>query len=271
LKFCYFLKVIGLTEHNTIQTKEIDMKKTFATITALVLLQTGFAAAQEIQFEEDTGGVYYPIQLALYPTVQLVPYDGDFAGLRLNIIGVNQNVSGLDIGIANQTDGEFRGVGVGIVNLYQADSYGLNIGFVNNVDGNMSGFQGIPLLSWWNAVNVVDGHCIGAQGGLFNKAESLVGVQGGLINIAYDAKGVMLGLYNYTKSFYGLHVGLANIVYEDMRGAQIGLYNGVRDADGLQLGLINQCQTLHGLQLGLVNIYPENRVSPAMILANWKF
>jgi hypothetical protein len=247
------------------------MKKLFTVVTALILLQCGFAIAQEVDFAEDTGGVYYPLQLALYPTVQLVPYDGDFAGLRLNIIGVNHNVSGLDIGIANQTDGIFQGVGVGIVNLCQEDSYGLNVGFINNVDGNMTGFQGIPYLTFWNAVNLVDGHCSGVQGGLFNRSESLIGVQGGLINIAYDAKGLMVGLYNYTKTFQGLHVGLVNIAYEDMTGAQFGIYNGVRDVNGLQFGLINQCQTLHGVQLGLVNIYPENDISPAMIFANWQF
>ncbi|HKL21204.1 MAG TPA: hypothetical protein VJ904_05320 [Tichowtungia sp.] len=247
------------------------MKKTCAVLTALLLLQCGFAVAQEVDFAEDTGGVYYPLQLALYPTVQLVPYDGDFAGLRLNIIGVNQDVSGLDIGIANQTDGVFHGVGVGVVNLYQEDFFGVNVGFINNVDGNMNGFQGIPYLTFWNAVNLVDGHSAGVQGGLFNRTESLVGLQGGLVNVAYDAKGVMLGLYNYSKSFQGLHLGLVNIVYEDMTGGQIGIYNGVRDVNGLQLGLINQCQNLYGLQLGLVNIYPENQISPAMILANWQF
>lgn len=246
-------------------------KKTLAVLTALVLLQAGFAAAQEIDFTEDSGGVYYPLQLALYPTVQLVPYEGDFAGLRLNIIGVNRNVSGLDIGLINQTDDTFRGAELGIVNLSRGDSRGVNIGFINHVNGDMKGFQGIPLLSWWNAVNVVHGQCAGAQGGLFNEARRLSGVQGGLVNVAYDAKGVMVGLYNYTESFYGLHIGLVNIAFEDMTGAQIGLYNGVRDAKGFQLGLVNQCQNLDGLQIGLVNIASQKETLPTMLFVNWQF
>jgi len=248
-----------------------DMKKTFAVLTALILLQAGFAVAQEIDFSDDTGGVYYPLQLALYPTVQIVPHDGDFAGLRLNIIGVNRNVSGADIGIINQTDDTFRGAGLGIVNLSQGDSKGVSVGFINHVNGDQKGFQGIPLLSWWNALNVVHGHCAGAQGGLFNQAHSLSGVQGGLVNVAYDAKGVMIGLYNYSESFCGLHVGLVNIVYEDMTGAQLGLYNGVRDAKGFQLGLINQCQNLDGLQIGLVNIASQKEQLPTMLFVNWQF
>lgn len=247
------------------------MKKTLAVITTLFLMQAAFVTAQEVVFAEDTGGVYYPLQLALYPTVQLVPYDGDFAGLRLDIIGVNRNVSGVDIGIVNQTDNAFSGIGIGIVNLCQGNSSGLNIGFVNNVDGDMRGLQGIPLLSWWNAVNVVDGHCAGAQGGLFNKAGSLHGVQGGLVNVAYDSKGVMLGIYNYSKTLYGVQAGIANIAYNEMTGVQIGIYNGVRDANGFQLGLINQCQNLHGLQLGLVNIASKKEALPTMVFVNWQF
>jgi len=247
------------------------MKKTFAVLTALVLMQFGFASAQEVEFAENTDGVYYPIQLSLYPTVQMVPYDGDFAGLRLNIIGVNRDVSGVDIGLINQTDDTFRGVGIGVVNLCPGDTHGMSVGFINHVNGDLYGFQGIPLLSWWNAVNVVHGHCAGAQGGLFNNANSLSGMQGGLVNIAYDAKGVMLGLYNYTENFYGLQIGLVNIAYEDMTGMQVGLYNGVRNADGFQFGLINQCQNLDGLQIGLINIAAQKETMPTTVFVNWKF
>lgn len=246
------------------------MKKTIAVLSTLILMVTGSAVAQDIVFSEDTGGVYYPIQLALYPSFQLVPYDGDFAGLRLNIIGNNRNASGVDIGLINQTDDTFRGVGAGIVNLSK-NTEGINIGFINHASGDLKGFQGIPFLSWWNAFNVVHGQCNGAQGGLFNEATTLRGVQGGLVNVAYDARGVMVGLYNYTESFYGLHVGLINITYNDMTGAQFGIYNGVRDVHGFQCGLINQCQTLDGLQLGIVNIASQKETLPAMILVNWQF
>ena len=247
------------------------MKKIFAVLTALILLQAGSAAAQEVLFAEDTGGVYYPLQLALYPTVQLVPYDGDFAGLRLNLIGVNRNVSGVDLGFINQTDDTFGGVGLGIINLNRGNVKGINIGFINHVDGDMSGFQGIPILTLFNAVNIVHGQCSGAQGGLFNKTQSLEGVQGGLVNVAYESKSVMLGLYNYTQNMYGLNVGAINIAYDNMTGAQIGLYNGVKNANGFQLGLVNQCQNLYGLQIGLVNIASMKETLPTTIFVNWQF
>ncbi|QHI70300.1 LA_2272 family surface repeat-containing protein [Tichowtungia aerotolerans] len=247
------------------------MKKTVAVLSTFILMCTGLASAQEVVFSEDTGGVYYPLQLALYPTVQLVPYDGDFAGLRLNIIGANRNVSGVDIGLINQTDDIFRGVGIGAVNLSKGNSEGLSIGLINHANGDVKGFQGIPFISWWSAFNFVHGQCNGAQGGLFNQASTLRGVQGGLVNVAYDSKGVMVGLYNYTESFCGLHVGLVNITYNDMTGAQFGIYNGVRDARGFQLGLINQCQTLDGLQIGLVNIASQKESLPTMLFVNWQF
>ena len=247
------------------------MKKTFAFLTVLVLMYAGISAAQEVVFEEDTGGVYYPLQLALYPTVQFVPYDGDFAGLRLNIIGVNRSVSGVDIGLINQTDDHFGGVGLGAVNLNRGNAKGIQVGFVNHVDGDFSGFQGLPLLTWFNAFNIVHGHCAGLQGGLFNNAESLEGVQGGLVNIANESEGVMMGLYNYSKNFYGVEVGAINIVYDDMTGAQFGLYNGVRNVNGFQLGIVNQCQNLYGLQIGLVNIASQKETLPTTIFVNWQF
>lgn len=247
------------------------MKKTIASLFAFALLTAGITSGQEIVFEEDSGGIYYPIQLALYPTVQLVPYDSDFAGLRLNIIGVNRNVYGVDVGLINQTDEQFRGIGAGLLNLSQGGMDGVSIGFVNHVNGDMRGFQGIPFISWWNAFNFVHGGCYGLQGGLFNQASTLRGVQGGLVNVGYEAKGVMAGLYNYTESFSGLHVGLINITYNDMTGAQFGIYNGVRDVTGFQCGLINQCQTLYGVQLGLLNIASQKQSLPTMLLVNWQF
>jgi hypothetical protein len=248
------------------------MKKTLAVLSALALLTGSASAEEDLFYGEDTGGgVYYPINISLYPTVQLVPYDGDFAGLRLNLIGVNRNVYGVDLGISNQTDDTFAGVGLGVINMSKGNTKGIHVGFINNTLGDFNGFQGVPLLTWFNALNVVGGECNGMQGGLYNEAKILRGVQGGLINVAYDSKGVMIGAYNYTESFQGLHVGLINIAYNDMTGAQFGLYNGVRDAKGFQLGIINQCQTLDGLQLGLLNIASRKESIPMMIFANWQF
>lgn len=247
------------------------MKKMFVALTAILTLTAGITIAQEADFYDDAGGLYYPLQLSLYPTLQLIDYNNDVAGLRLNLIGVNGCMTGLDVGIINQTDHLFTGAGIGIINLCQGDSRGVDIGFINHVNGNVTGFQGIPLISWWNALNIVHGKCVGAQGGLVNQSKELVGVQCGLVNVAYDAKGVMAGIYNYSENFSGLDLGLINIAYENMTGAQIGIYNGVRNANGFQLGVINQCQNLSGLQIGLVNIASQKNTAPTMIFANWQF
>lgn len=245
------------------------MKKILTALTALVVL-TGIATAQEPELYSEPG-FYYPIQLSLYPTLQLINYENDVAGLRLNIIGVNRKMTGLDLGLINQTDDLFTGLGLGVVNLSRGDVHGLNFGFINHANGDVKGFQGIPLLSWWNAVNITHGTLNGAQGGLFNEANTLNGVQGGLVNISYDADGIMIGLYNYTETFRGLHIGLVNIAYKEMTGMQVGLYNGVQDASGFQLGLINQCQNLDGLQIGLVNVASQKETLPTMLFVNWKF
>lgn len=245
------------------------MKKILTALIALVVL-TGIATAQEQEFYSEPG-FYYPIQLSLYPSVQLINYQNDVVGLRLNIIGVNRKMTGLDLGLISQTDDLFTGVGLSVVNLSRGDVHGLHFGFINHANGDVKGFQGIPLFSWWNAVNITHGKCNGAQGGLFNEATTLNGVQGGLVNIAYDADGVMIGLYNYTETFRGVHVGLVNIAYKEMTGMQVGLYNGVRDASGFQLGLINQCQNLYGMQIGLVNIASQKETLPTTIFVNWQF
>lgn len=247
------------------------MKKTFAVLSAIFLLFGGVVAAQEITFSENTGGTYYPIQFALYPTVQIFPYDSNFAGLRINLIGDNRNAAGVDLGLINQVDENFYGIGLGAVNLCKGTTKGVSIGLINHVNGDLKGFQGVPFLSWWQAFNVVHGQCNGAQGGLFNEASTLRGIQGGLVNVAYNSKGLMAGLYNYTESFTGLQVGLINVSYNDMNGAQLGIYNSVRDARGFQLGLINQCQTLDGLQIGVVNIASQKSSMPTMLFVNWQF
>lgn len=245
------------------------MKKTIAFLTTLLLLQAGFTFAQNDVVYDDGGA--YPVQLALYPTLQLVPYERDVTGLRLDIIGVNRDMTGLDLGLINQTDELFRGVGIGVVNLCKGDSRGINIGFINHVNGDMVGIQGLPIIMLPNAINIVHGTFTGLQGGLYNQAEELGGLQMGLINIGYNAKGGQIGLYNYTDSIGGIQVGLVNIAYEDAHGVQVGFYNGTGHFRGLQVGVVNQTQTLEGLQIGLLNVVSQKEMVPVMVIANWQF
>jgi len=247
------------------------MKKIVVFLTAIILLQAGSTFAQEdALIYEDDGA--YPVQLSLYPTLQLAPYDRDVTGVRLNLIGVNRNMTGFDLGVINQSDESFRGVGLGFVNLCQGDVGGLSIGFINHVNGDLLGLQGIPIVSWFlPALNIVHGQCTGLQGGWYNQANELNGLQGGLFNVGYQAKGAQIGLYNYSDSFGGVQLGAVNIAYEEAHGIQFGFFNGAGHFRGLQVGIVNQTQTLEGLQIGLVNAVSQKESLPVMVIANWQF
>ena len=242
------------------------MKKT---IVFLTLLLAGSTFAQDAGFYDDGGS--YPFQIGFYPTLQLVPYDQDVTGVRISLIGCNRNMTGLDLGIINQSDESFRGIAVAPINLSKGDAGGIQIGFINHVNGDVVGIQGIPLVSWYHALNIVHGQITGLQGGFYNQAETLSGMQGGAINVAYNSKGGMVGLYNYSDSMGGIGLGLVNVAYEDAHGLQIGLYNGAGHMRGLQLGVVNQAQTIEGLQLGLVNVVSQKEWMPVMVIANWQF
>jgi len=213
----------------------------------------------------------YPVQLALFPPVQLVPSQEDVVGFRLNLIGVNRNVSALDLGLVNWTTGEFRGVGAGIINVVRGNSYEAAIGFFNYTEGDMTGFQGIPFLTFWNAFNLVDGRVGGVQGGLFNQAQELCGAQVGLVNIGYQAAGLQLGIYNYSIEDGGVQAGFINVGYESAHGVQVGLLNQTAQFSGLQIGLVNRTDSLRGMQIGLLNIVSEKEVWPVAPLVNWVF
>ncbi len=232
-------------------------------------LLAGSVFAQGVDYSDPEGA--YPVQLALFPPIQLVPAQEDVAGLRLNLIGVNREVSALDIGLVNWTTGEFRGVGAGLINVVRADSYGAHVGFFNYGSGNMTGFQGIPFLTFWNAANIVRGRMSGIQGGLYNQSAELKGAQVGLVNAGYETTGLQLGLYNYSVNEGGVQAGLFNIGYESAHGVQLGLLNQTAEFTGLQIGLVNRTYRLRGMQIGLLNIVSEKEVWPVTPLVNWQF
>ena len=246
------------------------MKKIILFLTAAVLLQAGFAFAQDPEFYDDGGA--YPVQIGIWPTLQFVPYDRDVTGLRINVIGVNRNMTGVDVGLINQTDVKFSGVGLGLANLSKGDYNGVGIGVVNHVNGDSVGVFGVPVLSaLYCAVNVVHGELTGLQGAWYNQAGGMNGLQGGAVNVGETTKGGQLGIYNYTGSMGGIQVGLVNMAYKDAHGLQIGLFNGAGHYRGLQIALVNQAQTLEGLQIGIVNAVSQKDTLPVMVIANWQF
>jgi len=122
---------------------------------------------------------FKPIQLALVPTIQLVPQDQSVRGFRLNIYGDNQSMSGVDIGLMHETKGHFGGVGFGLLNIVHGDARGLQFsGIYSGADGGISGLQV----------------------GMVNRSTNIHGLQIGLANFADDMTGIQIGLWNEIKS-----------------------------------------------------------------------
>lgn len=102
-----------------------------------------------------------PVQMAFFYPIQIVDKLDDIKGIRLNAIyGVNGAVSGLDIGFANVTTHEQKG---------------LQIGFFNMTE-NMSGIQI----------------------GMFNRTEWLNGIQIGFLNMNVNGNHKLLPFFNFS-------------------------------------------------------------------------
>jgi hypothetical protein len=111
--------------------------------------------------------------------VQLVPEDESIRGVRLNIYGRNQNMSGVDIGLAHETMGDFRGVGFGLINIVHGEGRGLQFGGIySEATARMSGLQV----------------------GIVNRSSNMNGIQIGLANFADDMTGFQFGLWNEIKN-----------------------------------------------------------------------
>jgi opacity protein-like surface antigen len=119
-----------------------------------------------------------PIQLALFPPVQIVPENQSIEGLRLTLLYTkNVNVTGFDFSfIAAHATGNFTGVQWALVGL---------------TDGNFLGWQG-------GFANITGGTMKGLQWGLYNQAKHVEGLQ--------------LGFVNNTGTIHGLQIGLVNII-----------------------------------------------------------
>jgi len=131
-----------------------------------------------------------PIQLAIWPPLQLFPPEDTIHGVRLSLYGLNQEVQGLDLGIFSRTTGKVVGLQYGIVGL---------------TEGNFTGWQD-------NAVNITEGKFTGFQSGLFNYSNDAEGFLCGLVNVTTSMNGLQLGFINYTRRLHGLQLGLLNIV-----------------------------------------------------------
>lgn len=126
-----------------------------------------------------------PIEIALFPPLQLPGTEFGVKGLRLSVVGLNREVRGLDLALmGNVTNVEFKGVAIaGLFNYNRGGStvIGLQVAGVANINSGHSEVYGVQLAG-------------------VNMAGTVYGLQLGLVNIATELHGVQIGLVNVNKS-----------------------------------------------------------------------
>lgn len=119
-----------------------------------------------------------PVQLSLWRTIQIVPENESVNGFRLSVYGVNAGMTGLDLGIWNETRSQKQ--------------IGLQWGIVGKSLGGFTGWQN-------NAVNI--------------SADMFEGFQSGLVNYHTGRfSGLQFSFVNYAGSLNGVQIGLINII-----------------------------------------------------------
>ena len=190
-----------------------------------------------------------PLQLALWNPYQLVPAETDIHGLRLNFLyGKNRNVKGIDLGLVNESKGDFSGIEGGLL--------------INIVNGNVSGLQAALFANGTDGTGSVKG----IQAALFsNGAENVRGVQIAMYNGSETVKGVQLGLlWNLRLSFFDDYTEPWSV--EEAYGMQIALLNCCKKMTGVQIGFYNWSNEMRGIQIGIINVINEGPVKVFPIL-----
>ncbi len=155
------------------------------TLTTLALVLT-------VLMPTDSLAAQAPVQISVFPPLQLVDESEAVRGLRLSIYGRNANMTGLDFGFIHHTTGSFEG---------------LQLGLVGFTEGSTRGVQ-------WSAVNLTKGSLEGAQLGFVNSAGGGEGLQWGGFNHAQNFRGLQIALVNYAETLNGIQLGLINIIRE---------------------------------------------------------
>jgi len=191
--------------------KEMTMVKNrtiliFLTVLAVFYLQPPAGAQSPVpsQTAEQAKSPATFLQLSILHPVQIFKPVYTVRGLRFNLFyGLNQNLSGIDLGMVNRLNGNVKGLQMGLANLGGGAFSGLQLGLINTARGDTRGFQA----------------------GLYNSSGDTKGMQLGLLNTAQRMKGLQIGLINHCTTSSGIQVGL--------------LYNSAETLEGLQVGLLN--------------------------------
>ena len=147
--------------------------------------------------------------------------------LNLNVLyGRVGALEGMQLGGANQVDGEVSGAQLGflfnvaggdvrglqvasVANLARSDVHGFQVALLtNHAHGDLEGFQvsavnttgGDADGGQFGAINVAGGDVRGLQLGFVNVARNVRGIQLGLVNVADDVEGVPIGIVSVTKT-----------------------------------------------------------------------
>lgn len=125
-----------------------------------------------------------PLEVALFPPLQLPSTDYSVKGLRLSVVGVNREAFGLDLALlGNVTNVMFKGIAIsGLFNYNGAGATvaGLQLAGIANINSGHNSVYGLQLAA-------------------FNRAGTVYGLQLGLINIAEELHGIQIGLFNVNK------------------------------------------------------------------------
>ena len=275
------------------------MNRGVVALSAFVMTLLATLGCAPIRAEEVSAGTLYtPLQLSIYPPVELPNETCHVYGLSLGVVLVGLHTieehgsylgEGSDTVIGLQICGllsfarELRGLQVsGFANNAKAMPWGLQVaGVLNYVGGDIG--CGLQVAGGWNRcesgaglqvaiLNEADKEFAGIQAGLFN--------YGGHLSENVQFMGlnplVIVSVISYVciapgvDEMRGLQAGLVNKA-ADMYGIQCGLlWNHAKCARGLQLGLVNTADSMAGFQVGLVNIIKESSV-PFLPIINAHF
>ncbi len=196
------------------------MKTLFKKISLLSLTSTLFCATA---FSAVT-----PISVSIVPPVQFPAQDFSVTGARLAIVGKQEEMYGLDLGlIGNMTTQSFAGIAVsGLFNYNKGTTtaIGAQLAGLTNINTNKTSVYGIQAAL---AANI-------------NSAESKIyGVQFAAVNMSS---------------------------HTTVNGAQIGIYNRAQTVRGFQIGIVNVTENLTGIQIGLLNFHRKGLFSVAPII-----
>lgn len=206
-----------------------------------------------------------PAMVSLVTPLQAPSSSYDVEGIRLSLIyGECASLTGADIGIINNTKGEFAGLALGGGNIAGGRLHGAQLGLVNVNNNDTSAWDSISIGVQCGLVNYADSFC-GLQDGLLVSvvSDTIIGAQGGCVNVA--------------EGVYGCQIGFLNVA-TDVHGAQLGFYGFlcVNFADkvstGCQLGLVNVAGSVEsGIQVGIINVNTGNGWAPVLPIVNGGF